>query len=110
MRERIKKEMLGGIPGWESIVKQSGWERIKVIGWRKHKEFEGKTIAEIAESMNTDPFTLIFDLVVEKESIELVDLAMDEEDVRTVMRHPLSMIGSDGWALAPYGVLGERKP
>ncbi len=109
VRERIKKEMLKGIPGWESIVKQSGWDRIKVIGWRKHKEFEGKTIAEIAESMNTDAFTLILDLVVEKESIELVDLAMDEEDVRTVMVHPLSMIGSDGWALAPYGVLGERK-
>jgi len=34
---------------------------------------------------------------------------MGEEDVRTVMKHPLSMIGSDGWALAPYGVLGESK-
>ncbi len=109
VRERIKREMLEGIPGWESVVKQSGWGRIKVTGWRKHDEFEGKTIAEIAESMNTDPFALIFDLVVKRESLELVDLAMDEEDVRTIMRHPLSMIGSDGGVLAPYGVLGERK-
>lgn len=108
-RERIKKEMLEGLPGWESTVKQSGWGKIKVIGWKGHKEFEGKTLAEIAELKSVDPFDLAFNLIIKKESVNLVDLAMNEEDVRTVMRHPLSMIGSDGWALAPYGVLSESK-
>jgi len=108
-RERIKKEMLEGLPGWESTIKQSGWGRIKVIGWEGRKEFEGKTLAEIAELRGLDPFDLTFDLVINKESIELVDLSMSEEDVRTVLKHPLSMIGSDGWALAPYGVLSESK-
>ncbi|MGD8505688.1 MAG: D-aminoacylase [Candidatus Bathyarchaeota archaeon] len=109
IRKRLRREMLEGIPGWERTLKQSGWGRIKVIDWKKHKEFEGKTLAEIAELMNVDPFALVFDLAVEKEDLELVDLAMDEEDVCTVMRHPLSMIGSDGEAIAPYGVLGQRK-
>jgi N-acyl-D-amino-acid deacylase len=108
-RERVKKEMLEGLPGWESSVKQSGWGRIKVIGWKEHKEFEGKTIAEIAELKVIDPFDLTFDLIIKKESPELVDLAMNEEDVCTVIKHPLSMVGSDGWALAPYGVLSESK-
>jgi len=109
IRERIKKEMLEGLPSWESSVKQSGWERIKVIGWKENKDFEGKTLAEIAELKGLDPFDLTFDLIIEKESPELVDLAMNEEDVCAVIKHPLSMVGSDGWAVAPYGVLGESK-
>jgi N-acyl-D-amino-acid deacylase len=108
-RERIKKEMLEGLPGWESTVKQSGWQGIMVIFWKGHREFEGKTLAEVAELEGLDPFDLIFDLIINKESLELVDFSMSEEDVRTVMKHPLSMIGSDGWALAPYGVLSESK-
>ena len=108
-RERIKKEMLEGLPGWESCVKQSGWGRIKVIGWREHEEFEGKTIAEVAELKGVDPFDLTFDLIVKKESPELVDLAMSDKDVCAVIKHPLSMVGSDGEAIVPYGVLGESK-
>jgi len=107
--ERIKKEMLEGLPDWESTVKQSGWQRIMVIGWKEHKEFEGKTLAEIAELKGVDPFDLTFDLIVKKESPELIDLAMSDKDVCTVIKHPLSMVGSDGWALAPYGVLDESK-
>ncbi len=108
-RERIKKEMLEGLPGWESTVKQSGWARIRVIGWKEHKEFEGKTLAEVAELKGVDPFDLTFDLIVKKESPELVDLAMSEEDVCAVIKHPLSMVGSDGRAVSPHGVLGESK-
>ena len=33
-----------------------------------------------------------------------------EDNVRTLMRHPLVVVGSDGNALAPQGVLGQRKP
>jgi len=108
-QERVKKEMLEGLPDWESSVKQSGWGKIKVIGWKEHKEFEGKTIAEIAELKTVNPFDLMFDLIIKKESPELVELAMSEEDVSNVIKHPLSMVGSDGWAVAPYGVLGESK-
>lgn len=108
-RERIKKQMLDGLPGWESTVKQSGWRRIMMIGWKGHGEFEGKTLAEIAELKSVDPFDLMFDFIVKKESLDLVNFAMNEEDVCTVMKHPLSMIGSDGWAFAPYGVLSENK-
>jgi N-acyl-D-amino-acid deacylase len=109
IRERIKKEMLEGLSSWESSVKQSGWRKIRVIGWKGHKEFEGKTIAEIAELKGVDPFDLTFNFITTKENPELIELAMREEDVCAVIKHPLSMVGSDGWALAPYGVLGESK-
>jgi N-acyl-D-amino-acid deacylase len=33
-----------------------------------------------------------------------------EDNVRTLLRHPLVVVGSDGYALAPRGALGQRKP
>jgi hypothetical protein len=33
-----------------------------------------------------------------------------EDNVCTLMRHPLVVVGSDGNALAPRGLLGQRKP
>jgi N-acyl-D-amino-acid deacylase len=35
---------------------------------------------------------------------------MREKDMRTVLKHPASMIGSDSSSTAPYGVLGKGKP
>jgi N-acyl-D-amino-acid deacylase len=35
---------------------------------------------------------------------------MNEEDVQTVMQSPYMMVGTDGYSLAPYGVLGKGKP
>jgi N-acyl-D-amino-acid deacylase len=35
---------------------------------------------------------------------------MCERDMRAVLRHSVSMIGSDSSATAPYGVLGKGKP
>ena len=40
----------------------------------------------------------------------MVHFVMDEQDVRFVMRHPLSMFGTDGFGLAPNGVLAEGQP
>jgi len=33
-----------------------------------------------------------------------------EDNVRALMRHPLVVVGSDGEALAPHGVLAQSKP
>jgi N-acyl-D-amino-acid deacylase len=35
---------------------------------------------------------------------------MAEDDVREILRSPAVLIGSDGTALAPYGVTGQGKP
>jgi len=36
--------------------------------------------------------------------------SMDESSVERNLKHPLSMVGSDGFALAPYGVLAVGRP
>ncbi len=121
VRDRVKKEMVEPVsmPEWESYVEQSGWETCW-SGWRivscnkeQNKKFEGKSIAQ-AKPEWQDPFEFLFDLLVDEEgSVPFILPDVDkagEEYLQMVMRHPVMMVGSDGYALAPYGPLGGGTP
>ncbi|ONG54982.1 D-aminoacylase [Pseudoroseomonas deserti] len=64
-----------------------------VVTWSvPHPEMAGRDLAEIARGWNTD-----LKLAAERLlPAGCVMFQMDEEDVRRIMRHPLSVIGSDG--------------
>ncbi|MHA2394397.1 MAG: N-acyl-D-amino-acid deacylase family protein [Promethearchaeota archaeon] len=110
-RERVKKEMREGISGWESHVKATGWDSIVVARCPFHEEYEGKSISKIALEKEFDPYDLALDLMLEglngrgRTSIRI--FGQGEEDRRKVLKSRFSMIGSDGYALAPYGVLSK---
>jgi N-acyl-D-amino-acid deacylase len=88
-----------------------GWENIAIAYCKGHPEYEGKSISEIAEEKSLDPFDFVFDLIIEeKASVSVVLFSMSEDDVRTVLKSPFSMIGSDSSARAVYGILGVGKP
>jgi N-acyl-D-amino-acid deacylase len=71
----------------------------------------GRSLAEIGERWGTDPIDAAFDLIVgDKAETHIVVEQHNEEDIRKLVRHPLSMIVSDGSAYAPYGALGEERP
>jgi N-acyl-D-aspartate/D-glutamate deacylase len=42
--------------------------------------------------------------------VAAIYFSMSEDDVRTVMRHPRMMVGSDSASAAPYGPLAQGKP
>lgn len=64
-----------------------------VITWSvPYPEMAGKDLSEIARGWNTDLRAAAERLT----PAGAVTFQMDEEDVRRIMRHPLSMIGSDG--------------
>ncbi|HWP60656.1 MAG TPA: D-aminoacylase [Candidatus Acidoferrales bacterium] len=84
------------------VNEHGGWEGI--VGARfdrpELKQFEGKTIAEIARIQGKDPATTCFDLIfAEGVFVHGVHHTMCEDDVRYVMRVPWVSIGSDGSAL-----------
>jgi len=110
-RERLKREMEEEAQGQSSPLKAAGWDATQIARCRKHPDFEGKTVAEIAQTKNVDPFMFVFDLLIEENTaVSVVRFAMCEDDVCTVIGHSVSMIGTDGSAVAPYGVLGKGKP
>jgi N-acyl-D-amino-acid deacylase len=111
IRSRLRKEMETGFPDWPSPLKAAGWDCTVISHCRNHPQYEGKSIEEITRPKKIDPFEFTFDLLIEeKASVGVVRFAMCEEDVQTVLQHPVSMIGSDSSAVAPYGILGKGKP
>lgn len=110
-RERIKEDMIEGIPGWESLVSECGWDRIMITRSPNHEDYEGRTVQELAEKGGVDPYDFAFDLLIEEDCmVGLVIFSIDEEDAMYVMRHPLTMIASDSSAICPRGYVGRGKP
>ena len=63
----------------------------------KHPEYEGTSVAALADRWDLpveDAATRLLD--EEGEALFVVIFSMDEADVRTVLAHPTTMIGSDG--------------
>jgi len=105
--ERLRAEII------DSQTKRGGqWSDLFVasVSVEADKQWEGKTIQEIADARGVDPIDAVFDLLRSGQYVGQVRFGMCEEDVKTIMRHPLVMVGSDGSCLAPYGVLGKGKP
>ena len=111
-REKIKEEMMRTREEGElDLLGAPDWGIIMISYCKGHPDLEGKTIEDIAKEKDVDPFEFVFDLLVEeKASVSIVEFTMCEEDMRHVLSHRLSMVGSDSSALAPYGVLGKGKP
>jgi N-acyl-D-aspartate/D-glutamate deacylase len=112
-REKMRRDIEKGILGWQNWVGDCGWDKITVssVITEKNKMVEGKNLAEIAALRKQDEFTALCDLLLEEQgNATMVMHAMDEEDVRRVMKHHLQMVGTDAWSVAPYGILGGGKP
>lgn len=110
-RARIKKDIAEGIPGWENLAKSAGWDNILLGGCTVHKEFEGKTLAEVAALSGKDPADALLDLLLDERGEATISLfTIDEEEMQGLLAHPLAAVGSDGWASAVTGPLAQGKP
>ncbi|MEN3008418.1 D-aminoacylase [Pseudothermotoga sp.] len=90
-----------------------GYEKIYItyVSSEKNRVFQGKSLAEIARFLNKTPLEVAFDLIVEERAkVGMMRFAMDEEDVKLVIKSPYSMIGSDGSALSTSGILSKGHP
>lgn len=100
-REKMKEE--------QRITRD--WSSVMVVHAKDHPEYTGKNIEEIAKSEGKEPYDAMCDLLIEEETqVPAVMFGMSEEDVRRVMKNPIGMVGSDGSAVSPEGVLGQGKP
>ena len=110
-RKRIRREIQKGIPGWENLIAEAGPKNIMITSSEKHRNYQGKTISDLAKARRKDPLEFIFDLLVEETArVGIVMFMIDENDMRKVLSSEFTMIGSDSSAQAPYGILGKAKP
>jgi len=111
VRARLRKDWEENRAEWENRGGMRDWTDILITDCVPRPDVQGKNIAEIAADEGTDSLETALDLIVVSEGqVECVCFGQLEDNVRILMRHPLVVVGSDGDALAPYGVLARSKP
>lgn len=97
-REKIIHDIKYGIPGWEDMYHNAGWEKITISRFDSagKNDIEGKTVAQIAREKKTDPFDLILNLIEQgRDGVKIISETMNEENVATFLKLPFVMVGSD---------------
>jgi N-acyl-D-amino-acid deacylase len=103
-RARLREEILAFGREWDKIY-------VTTVQSEANRHVEGKTLAEIGELRRREPVEALFDLLLEEDGrVGMLHFIMDEADVEHVIKHPLSMIGSDGSSLRADGPLSRGKP
>lgn len=97
----------------EQEKKLGSWDKVLIssVVSEKNKRFEGKSILEGVKETGKDPYNFMCDLLIaEKNRVGMVIFMMKEENLKRILAHPLVGVGTDGSAIAPYGLLGKGKP
>lgn len=114
-RQRIiedsKKALLSfvALPKWLSffpkewllpLITRKMGEVVVINSVKKHKEYEGRRIGDIAREQKKSLHDAAIDLLIEEETaVSAIAHVMSEDDVRTVLKHKRTMIGTDGFPL-----------
>jgi N-acyl-D-amino-acid deacylase len=111
-RDKIKNEILTSTSGWENFYWMAGGgEGILVSYLAKNKEFQGKSIANIAGILKKDELETIFDLLIKEDGFGGgIYFLMSEENVKKKMRLPWVSFCTDEDAYKLCLVMGRSDP
>jgi N-acyl-D-aspartate/D-glutamate deacylase len=102
VRERLKREIQTGSPGWWNIVESAGgWNGVVLANARNpaNAKYNGMRIPDIARAMGKSEADAAWDLVLEGSGrVMAIYHMMSEQDVETALRFPWTSIGSDAGA------------
>ena len=115
-RERMKKDIHDGIPGWYNHYTAVGgdWSRMLISG---RGTYEGLTMDRViavkskGKTPPPEPLDVLFDLLIEEQgSVPTVYAHHDEKDMNLALMQAWCSIGSDGSAYATAGALRRGNP
>jgi N-acyl-D-aspartate/D-glutamate deacylase len=110
VRSALRIDYVNNPIDWDNRSGVREWDDILVTECFPRPDVVGHNIAQIAEMWGKDPLDTLFDLIeVSEGQAAAVWFDQAEENVRTIMRHPLVVVGSDGYAMSPAGILAQRQ-
>jgi len=87
------------------------WSAVEIANCASHREYQGHSIAYLAQSAGRSPQNWVLDLLSEGEGwVSAAYFALSEQDVEYVMRNPHVMIGSDAVVSTIDGPLSVERP
>jgi N-acyl-D-amino-acid deacylase len=109
-RARIEAEIADdGLNNWGRIP---SWDAVQVSVSPRMPQHDGKTVAMLAkERGGADPIDVVCDLLLaDNGATRVLITSIAEDDIRTIVRSPDALIGSDGNCVADYGITGQGMP
>src|SRR5213078_766027 len=108
-RARIEAEIADhGLNNWGRI---RSWEAVQISISPKLPQHAGKTVAALAAARGCDPIDLVCDhLIADNGATRVLITSISEEDIRTIVRSPTALVGSDGNCVADYGTVSQGMP
>ncbi|CAB1080433.1 hypothetical protein JY97_01305 [Alkalispirochaeta odontotermitis] len=110
--DRVIKDMTQEPYDWDNPMDGLGWDQIRINGFNRENnlELEGLTLDRIGEQLSLPPLEALFRVFEDEQGgLGMIVFSMSEDEVIQIMQHPLGMFGSDGCAVAPYGLTSARK-
>lgn len=111
-RQKIARDMTVGTEDWPNFF-VIDWDDIQITSavTQENRKWVGKKVGDVARARGCSGVDACIDLLIEERgSIGMINFIMDEEEVRRVISHPLSMIGSDGSAMSAEAKQGQPHP
>ncbi|MGC2888505.1 MAG: D-alanyl-D-alanine carboxypeptidase/D-alanyl-D-alanine-endopeptidase [Candidatus Acidiferrum sp.] len=111
VRARIKKELAGDHPDWENLYYDcGGGAGVLLASVEKPvlKEFEGKTVADVARAWKKSPEDALMDFVIaDSAQTGAIYFMASEEDIKTGLKQPWTSIGLDANEMSLDGPIFE---
>lgn len=109
IRAVLAKPTKGGENMWHGAGGPSGILVSSVLN-PDLKQYEGKTVAQIAQMQNKDPLDALMDLVIaDRDNTSAIYFSMSENDMRLAMQQPWNAVGTDYGEISTTGPLAEGK-
>jgi N-acyl-D-amino-acid deacylase len=108
-RAQIRAEIANrGLNNWGRIP---SWEAVQISISPRLPQTAGKTVAALATARGSDPIDQICDhLIADSGATRVLITAISEDDIRTIVRSPSALVGSDGNCVATYGIVSQGLP
>ncbi len=113
-RRRIRRDMLDPKGTWDNEWQEIPGPASVLIGVVQNpalKQYQGKTLAQVAALRHTDAIDALLDVLVEDKAYTYVAVfGMAEPDIRLALRQPWVSIDNDSQGTTPDGPLGQEHP
>ena len=109
IRLRLKAEIAEhGLNNWGRIP---SWDAVQISISPQRPNTAGHTVASLAATRSCDPIDQICDhLIADHGATRVLVTSMSEDDIRTIVRSPTALVGSDGNCVATYGIVSQGMP
>src|SRR4030095_8530152 len=87
------------------------WKAVQISISPRRPETAGQTVAALARAQGCEPIDQVCDhLIADNGATRVLITSISEDDIRTIVRSPKALVGSDGNCVADDGTVGQGMP